>query len=72
MDKSKPFQQTQGQRPSVDDLAELRSVGQRGHGYNQTASEGRLKYVLIGRQLFIPKAAIARFIATNPVRSSSP
>jgi hypothetical protein len=28
MGKSKPFQQTQGQRPSVNDLAELRSVGQ--------------------------------------------
>jgi hypothetical protein len=48
MGKSKPFQQTQGQRPSVNDLAELRS-GSSGHGYNQTSSEGRLKYVLIGR-----------------------
>jgi hypothetical protein len=76
MGKPPRNQQSPPVRPSKDDLPELATLAQFGAVMGLTKSQvralingGRLEYVPIGRQLFVPKDAIARFIAVNTVQS---
>jgi excisionase family DNA binding protein len=62
-------------RLRIDDLPELASLAQTAAVMGLTVPqvrslihEGRLEYVEIGRRLFVPKAAIPRFISQNTVQ----
>src|SRR5262249_35597168 len=72
---SKLSRPKQSSRLTVDDLPELASLGQFGQAIGLTDGQvraiiraRRIPYVEIGRRLFIPKAAIPRFIEENTVQ----
>jgi hypothetical protein len=75
MNKHSPRQDSAGLRLSKDDLPELASLAQFGEVMGLSVPQvralidaGRLEYIEIGRRLFVPRAAIPRFIAENTVQ----
>jgi hypothetical protein len=67
---------TLGRRLKPDDLPELASLAQTAevlgltvHQVRRLINGRRIKHVIIGRRLFVPKSAIPDFIAENTVQS---